>query len=747
MLSPRSDLVPDMDSAYRLAMAPSMSANDPSGMLPPDLQAGYAELRRLPFFAGVPDHVLVGALTHRDLVRRLLDRDVVLADGEAVRGGAAPPVVYVAAGQLAAGVFEPALLAERKALGLRREGMSAEEREAESLIQPPPLAREARKNVALFGEGDLFNAGAVTNVRGAPVAFYTTAPSVVISMTQRFVAEVAVAFPFFEARFRRAIQASRRRLHGVTGVKQELLDFFVRQGISVSGEKVRVRQLDRCIDCKQCEEACEERYGARRLTLGGYQLGMIDFVYTCRTCTDQRCIDPCAYDSIKYDRARGEVVISEATCTGCSACAQSCPYGAIDMVDVDDQSPSLVTRFRARLDGRGALAFGPGTGRVARARRIANKCDHCASYRDQACVSACPTGALIEVSAYDLFRERSPAAAAAARAGFDRDLAGDRKELLPTEPFTAGVDVRSGGLAKLRRGRVGPLLLWGVGLVLWLAVLAEILLRLYQPSWSLQFRQLRGSAEYADLPVAAVLDKVHFRAGDELAVQCGLVGTGLMIIAALYPLFRRLRAFRWLASNTMWFDFHLMAGTVGPMFVALHSAARLGTWVDVALWSMVIVAVSGFVGRYLYTHVPELSSGRELEELDHERAFHHHRAAHPVAMAEIDRELHDHKLRAGRVAHHAGVLWSLVWLLVEDLKRPARRLRRRARLGRLGLTGATRRELVRRAGQMLLIQRAAVIAPKAALLLHSWKKVHVPFTILLALSGAAHIWVSWDRAW
>ena len=66
---------------------------------------------------------------------------------------------------------------------------------------------------------------------------------------------------------------------------------------------VRVRQLGLCIDCKLCEEACEERYGARRLTLGGYQLGMLDFIYTCRTCTDQRCVDPCAYDSIKYDEA------------------------------------------------------------------------------------------------------------------------------------------------------------------------------------------------------------------------------------------------------------------------------------------------------------------------------------------------------------------------------------------------------------------------------------------------------------
>ncbi len=724
-----------------------MPAVDPAAMLPPDLRGSYAALRQLPFFDGLPNDLLVGALTAGDLVERAIDRDLLVADPGSVPRGQAAPLVYVVSGQVAAGVFEPSDLAERKELQARLEAMTAEEREAESLIKPEPLARVARKNVALFADGDVFNAGALAATRGQPVAFFTTAPTTIVTLAQRFVAEVAVTFPFFEARFRRAIQASRQRLHGVTGVKQEVLDFFVRQGISVSGERVRVRQLDRCIDCKQCEIACEERYGVRRLTLGGYQLGMLDFVYTCRTCTDQRCIDPCAYDSIKYDERRKEVVINEATCTGCTACAQSCPYGAIDMVDIDEDSPLVRWAFKKRLDKKQALAFGPGTGRVARPRRIANKCDHCATYSDQACISACPTGSLIELDAYDLFRERSPAVAAAARAGYEHDVDGDRREVLPTYAFTEGVAVRSGGEAKVRRGRGGPLLMWTLGLLAWLVVLGEVLLRLYAPTLSWQYHKLRQVPDLADLPTDMVVEKVGFRAGDELAIQCGLVGTALMIIAAIYPMFRRLRPFRWIASNTMWFDFHLMAGTIGPMFIVLHSALRLGTWVDIALWSMVIVAVSGFIGRYLYTQVPELSSGRELEELDHERAFQHHRGQNPVATAEVDRELYEHKAKVDAVASHSGVVVTLLWLLVEDARRPARWLRRRSRLRRLGMTGKARRDLVRRAGRMMKIQRAAVIAPKAALLLNSWKKVHVPFTILLTIFSAAHIWVSWDRAW
>ena len=90
-----------------------------------------------------------------------------------------------------------------------------------------------------------------------------------------------------------------------------------------------------------------------------------------------------------------------------------------------------------------------------------------------------------------------------------------------------------------------------------------------------------------------------------------------------------------------------------------------------------------------------------------------------------------------------GALW---WLLLEDVQRPWRGLQRRSRLSHLGLRGRVRRDLGRRTGRMIVIDRGRVVAPKAQLLLHSWKKVHVPFTILLTVVAAAHIWISWGRA-
>ena len=257
---------------------------------------------QLPLFEGIPNEDLIAAMTQGGIAHRQLERDMFVLDPIGLAHGQPAPVDLRRArpGRRRRVHRERARRAPR-ARSSRTRTRRKEEREDESLIKPPPLARIALKNVALFMEGDLFNSGALSAARGQPIAFYTTAPSILISLDHRWIAELAVRHPPFEARLRRALSISRERLAWVSGVKQELLDFFVRQGISVSGEMVRVRQLGLCIDCKLCEEACEERYGARRLTLGGYQLGMLDFIYTCRTCTDQRCIDPCAYDSIKFD--------------------------------------------------------------------------------------------------------------------------------------------------------------------------------------------------------------------------------------------------------------------------------------------------------------------------------------------------------------------------------------------------------------------------------------------------------------
>lgn len=700
------------------------------------VEAAAGGIDSLPFLSGVPHEALTDAIRTDSLRLERIGRDTFIQ----AQGGES--VAMVIAGQLAAGYFEEAQLAERRAYQDRLNRLSTSEREEESILDPPPLARTATKNVALFRVGDVLN----PSVRIADVAYYTVSPATVLWMRTAWIADAVARYPFLEERFRRAQVAGRARLAQVVGLKQEVLDFYVRHGVSVSGDRIRVRQLALCIDCKQCEDACEERHGARRLTLSGYHLGVLDVVYTCRTCSDQRCVDPCAYDSIKYDPQKREVVINESTCTGCTACAQACPYGAIDMVDVEDpKHRTYKTAFKARLDKREALAFGPGTGRVVRARRIANKCDHCSGYHDQACVSACPTGSLVELDGYELFDERSPTQLRAGANGFVRDEA-RQSETLPLAPFIEGVGERSGGDATIRRRRLVPLVMWVVAWVVWIAALAEVLLRLYRPTWSFRFDQLRGAPQFAGLPEAHIVEQVTFRAGDQFSVWLGVGGTALMLVAAIYPAFRRVRVFRWLAANTMWFDIHLMAGLIGPLFVVLHSALRLGSWVSIPFWTMMIVVVSGVMGRYLYSVVPALTSGLDFEQLDHERALTAATGSHPQAVAFVRSQVAAYASEC-EAKVGASLFWAVAWLRWSDVTERFRRPLRRLHLRRFGLSFRAAGDLNERLSRLLRMQRRRVVTPKAHVLLTQWKSVHVVFTILLTVTSAAHIVLSWSRAW
>ena len=687
----------------------------PTGSAAGQAEPTWAALRAVPVFRAASDDVL-RQLSKAQLVHRVdAPRDVMLEIPANLHGA----LCLVVAGQVSIGVFDPAALAER---GRQQRDAALGDKDG-TLLPPGPLARAARQNLALFGDGELFNLDAVARVGGDDrVAAFSLSRVVVVMIAGEAVRWLATAAPGVEQAIAAALTRSDARLRSITGIKHEILDFYVRNGLSVAGPTVRLRQLDLCIDCKQCEEACEDRHGAQRLTLGGYELGLLDFVYTCRTCSDARCLSPCEHDAIKRDAATGEVLIHEDRCIGCSLCALSCPYGAINMINVAE--PDMETynpRFKARLDRTGKLGFGPGKGRKAQARRIASKCDHCAGFADQACVSACPTGSLIEISPATLFRER------AAPTGTRKRL-----DVLPAQPFVDGLAIRDSGAARVRTRKLS-LLVWVLGLAAFAAVFAEVVARWFAPTLSVSYRVMR--AEGVEAALAAM--NVSYLAGSQLALICGYVGTALMVLSMVYLLQRRFGWFYRTATNQFWLDVHLMTGTVGPLFVVLHSALRLSTWVSIPFWSMVAVVISGVLGRYLYTLVPSLTSKHDLEILDHRRAITELAKDHPDA-ADHAYQVMDREAQRSTTAWEIGLLPLLLWILADDLRRMWTRRRDRRALARL----APRRialQIARRIDRVVFYERRKELAPRGKALLRSWKRVHVPFSIVLLLTMLAHI--------
>jgi hypothetical protein len=89
-----------------------------------------------------------------------------------------------------------------------------------------------------------------------------------------------------------------------------------------------------------------------------------------------------------------------------------------------------------------------------------------------------------------------------------------------------------------------------------------------------------------------------------LGYALGIVGGTLMLMLLLYPIQKRWLIFgKWLKVKHF-FRLHMVFGILGPVLILLHSNFHLGSVNGrVALFSMLIVALSGLVGRYIYTRI------------------------------------------------------------------------------------------------------------------------------------------------
>src|SRR5947209_14459108 len=96
----------------------------------------------------------------------------------------------------------------------------------------------------------------------------------------------------------------------------------------------------------------------------------------------------------------------------------------------------------------------------------------------------------------------------------------------------------------------------------------------------------------------------YFKPGDDIGYWIGVVGASMMLLLLSYPLRKYFRFMQRLGKIKWWFIVHMTLGIVGPLLILLHSTFHLRSLnASVALFSMLIVAGSGVVGRFLYLRI------------------------------------------------------------------------------------------------------------------------------------------------
>lgn len=107
----------------------------------------------------------------------------------------------------------------------------------------------------------------------------------------------------------------------------------------------------------------------------------------------------------------------------------------------------------------------------------------------------------------------------------------------------------------------------------------------------------------------------------DFAYWLGIVGGVCMLLLLTYPLRKHWRFMARFGAGSRWFMGHMVLGIAGPILILLHSNFEIGSLnAGVALFSMLTVAGSGVMGRFLYVRLHRNLNGVRIT-LDQLRAM------------------------------------------------------------------------------------------------------------------------------
>ena len=251
------------------------------------------------------------------------------------------------------------------------------------------LLNGERIREALLAEGDRVSVvDYVFEVGRGPVTAFESAPAVrvagasgldsfeVVKIPAEALARLVESNARVLAEATKAARALEAAAFRRSASEQALLDEKI--GLNLyNSQNVLMIDLERCTRCDGCVRACADAHdGVARFTRDGPRLGRYLVTMACRSCTDPKCMVGCPVGSIRREDSL-EIKI-ESWCIGCERCANQCPFGNINMVEL-------------------AALPKPPPAREGVALR-ATVCDLCAGYDGPNCVYACPHDAAIRVN-------------------------------------------------------------------------------------------------------------------------------------------------------------------------------------------------------------------------------------------------------------------------------------------------------------------------------------------------------------
>lgn len=250
-------------------------------------------------------------------------------------------------------------------------------------------------------------------------------------------------------------------------------------------------------------------------------------------------------------------------------------------------------------------------------------------------------------------------------------------------------------------------------------------------------------------------DEEYLTPKSGLGYLLGICGSAAMLLLLIYSLRKRTKVFRFLGSIPAWFRVHMLLGIGGPVLILFHSNFTLGALnSNVALFAMVVVAMSGVVGRYLYAkiHMGLYGHKAEVKEILGEAELLRQSLEHGLQAADYVAEelnLFTQRTTAKLPTGLLSSLWFGAVLAVQTRFARRRMLGEAQRLMRLeakkhGWPFWERRKKF--ASIKKIVQAYFVVVVKAAgltffeRLFALWHVFHLPLFFLMLFAAVVHVW-------
>jgi hypothetical protein len=280
-----------------------------------------------------------------------------------------------------------------------------------------------------------------------------------------------------------------------------------------------------------------------------------------------------------------------------------------------------------------------------------------------------------------------------------------------------------------------------VGIAAAAAILLVVAIGLYGASYYMLPLSQRPYSDKHDL----------LKPSGSIGIKLGVLGTVLFFIIFLYALRKVIPWLGRFGTARHWMDFHVIAGITAPVIIAYHASFKFQGIAGFAFWIMVAVALSGVVGRYLYSKIPRSLNAAELSLNELQLS---EKELSEALLGQSIYSIHqlNRILDVPSAAHirRIGPLLAIGEMIACDVRLPfqvAGLRRTSAGFGRKllsagGLLPSGNREVehvVRLVRQKASLSKRVVFLDQTQRVFHLWHVIHRPFSYAFAVLAVLHI--------